>query len=140
MTDPTPTPQEVIAVAQSGNTGAVKTVTDIRIEQLEAKLTARFDAKLTARFDALEKENAELRKANAELYAYANSLAQQNSPQPAPAPAPTPSPTQSPVAAVAVPDPNAEAVKAEQEKSEQAMLDIALAKLGYKRDTDNSGM
>ena len=132
MTDPTPTPQEVIAVAQSGNTGAVKTVTDIRIEQLEAKLTARFDA--------LEKENAELRKANAELYAYANSLAQQNSPQPAPAPAPTPSPTQSPVAAVAVPDPNAEAVKAEQEKSEQAMLDIALAKLGYKRDTDNSGM
>ncbi len=132
MTDPTPTPQEVIAVAQSGNTGAVKTVTDIRIEQLEAKLTARFDA--------LEKENAELRKANAELYAYANSLAQQNSPQPAPAPAPTPSPAQSPVAAAAVPDPNAEAAKAEQEKSEQAMLDIALAKLGYKRDTDNSGM
>ena len=133
MTDPTPTPQEVIAVAQSGNTGAVKTVTDIRIEQLEAKLTARFDA--------LEKENAELRKANAELYAYANSLAQQqNSPQPAPAPAPTPSPAQSPVAAAAVPDPNAEAAKAEQERSEQAMLDIALAKLGYKRDTDNSGM
>ena len=132
MTDPTPTPQEVIAVAQSGNTGAVKTVTDIRIEQLEAKLTARFDA--------LEKENAELRKANAELYAYANSLAQQNSPQPAPAPAPTPSPAQSPVAAAAVPDPNAEAAKAEQERSEQAMLDIALAKLGYKREPDNSGM
>lgn len=131
MTEPTPTPAETIAVAQSGQTGMVKTVTDIRIEQLEAKLTARFDA--------LEKENAELRKANAELYAYANSLATKQS-QPAAAPAPAEPAQPAPVAAQPVPDPNAEQLKAQQAKDEQAMLDLALAKLGYKREPDNSGM
>ena len=136
MTEPTPTPAETIAVAQSGQTGMVKTVTDIRIEQLEAKLTARFDA--------LEKENAELRKANAELYAYANSLsaaaAQQSQPAQQPAAAEPVQASAGPIAAAAVPDPNAEQLKAQQAKDEQAMLDLALAKLGYKREPDNSGM
>lgn len=135
MTEPTPTPAETIAVAQSGQTGMVKTVTDIRIEQLEAKLTARFEQ--------LEKENAELRKANAELYAYANSLsaaAQQSQPAQQPAAAAPVQASAGPVAAAAVPDPNAEQLKAQQAKDEQAMLDLALAKLGYKREPDNSGM
>ena len=133
MTEPTPTAAETIAVAQSGQTGMVKTVTDIRIEQLEAKLNARFDA--------LEKENAELRKANAELYAYANSLsANQSQPAQQPAAAEPVQASAGPVAAAAVPDPNAEQLKAQQAKDEQAMLDLALAKLGYKREPDNSGM
>ena len=133
MTEPTPTAAETIAVAQSGQTGMVKTVTDIRIEQLEAKLTARFDA--------LEKENAELRKANAELYAYANSLsANQSQPAQQPAAAEPVQASAGPVAAAAVPDPNTEQLKAQQAKDEQAMLDLALAKLGYKREPDNSGM
>lgn len=133
MTEPTPTAAETIAVAQSGQTGMVKTVTDIRIEQLEAKLNARFDA--------LEKENAELRKANAELYAYANSLASnQSQPTQQPAAAEPVQASAGPVAAQAVPDPNAEQLKAQQAKDEQAMLDLALAKLGYKREPDNSGM
>lgn len=132
MTEPTPTAAETIAVAKSGQTGMVKTVTDIRIEQLEAKLNARFDQ--------LEKENAELRKANAELYAYANSLASNQSQPAQPTAAEPVQASAGPVAAAAVPDPNAEQMKAQQAKDEQAMLDLALAKLGYKREPDNSGM
>lgn len=120
MTETTPTPQEVVEVALSGNTGgAVKTLTDIRFEKLEA------------RFAALEKENAELRQANAELYAFANAKAQPAAVQPQPAPAPV---AAQPVAAQPVQDPAAQ-VQAKQDEAD--ILAQTLAALGYKKVSDD---
>ncbi len=117
MTENNPTPEEVVEVALSGNTGAVKTLTDIRFEKLEA------------RFAALEKENAELRAANTELYAFANAKAQ----APAPAAAqPVPAQPQ-PVAAQPVEDP---AVQAKAEQDDADILARTLAALGYKKVDD----
>lgn len=122
MTENNPTPEEVVEVALSGNTGAVKTLTDIRFEKLEA------------RFAALEKENAELRAANAELYAFANAKAQAPAPaaaQPVPA-QPQPAAAQ-PVAAQPVQDP---AVQAKAEQDDADILARTLAALGYKKVDD----
>lgn len=120
MTETTPTPQEVVEVALSGNTGgAVKTLTDIRFEKLEA------------RFAALEKENAELRQANAELYAFANAKAQPAAAQPQPAPAPV---AAQPVAAQPVQDP---AVQVQAKQDEADILAKTLAALGYKKVSDD---
>lgn len=55
-----PTSEEIVQVAQSGTTGAVKSLTDLRLEKVEAKI------------DELMKINAELRAANQELYSFAS--------------------------------------------------------------------
>ena len=113
-----PTPEEIVQVAQSGATGAVKSLTDLRLEKLEAKI------------DALEKINAELRAANQERYSFAS---QQAVPQAQPAPQP---------AAAAVPQ-AAQVVKPEidqaaEKAKEEANLQSVLAELGYRKAPSQS--
>ena len=122
MTDSNPSVSEVVEVALSGNSGgAVKTLTDLRFEKLEA------------RFEALEKENAELRKANAELYAFA----QQKAAAPAPAPAQAPASADHVVtAAEPVPTKAQADAVAEKQKNEAEILKDTLARLGYAKVDD----
>ena len=125
MTD-TPTPEQVAAAAVA-NAGqpVVKTVMDLKIEKLEA------------RFEALEKENAELRAANAELYAFA--AAQQKMQAQAPAQAPAAAQPAQPVGAQVV-----QTVPAETpDQKENRILKSAIEQLGYAKkepEADNSGM
>lgn len=130
MTETNPTPAEVIEVALSGSGGAVKTLTDIRLEKMEKQLAE------------LAQANIELRKANAELYAFVSTS---KAAEPAAAPAAEPEPSahntpitqdQQPVAAEVQQPP------AQPQKDEDAILREALTRLGYKKQetTDNSGL
>ena len=110
-----PTPEEIVQVAQSGNTGAVKSLTDLRLEKLEAKI------------DALEKINAELRAANQELYSFAS---QQSVPaQSAPAAEVRNSQVVPQAAQPVQPEVDQAALKAR----EEANLQSVLAELGYRK-------
>ena len=130
MTETNPTPAEVIEVALSGSGGAVKTLTDIRLEKMEKQLAE------------LAQANIELRKAKAELYAFVSTNSK--AAEPAAAPAAEPEPTahtpitqdQQPVAAEVQQPP------AQSQKDEDAILREALNRLGYKKQdtTDNSGL
>ena len=109
-----PTPEEIVQVAQSGNTGAVKSLTDLRLEKLEAKI------------NELEKINAELRAANQELYSFAS---QQSVPAQS-APEEVRNSQVVPQAAQPVqPQIDEAAVKAR----EEANLQSVLAELGYRK-------
>lgn len=112
-----PTPEEIVHVAQSGNTGAVKSLTDLRLEKLEAKISE------------LEKINAELRAANQELYSFAS---QQTVPQAQPAPQPAAAVPQA--AQVVQPEVDQAALKAK----EEANLQSVLAELGYRKAPSQS--
>ena len=115
-----PTPEEIIEVAKSGTeTGAVKSLTDIRLEKLEARLKQ------------LEAVNAELRAANAELYSFASQVSQ--IPQPAAAAEPAAAPQQT-AAQIVQPQIDEAAVKA----TEEANLNAVLAELGYRRTSQSS--
>ena len=110
-----PTPEEIVQVAQSGTTGTVKSLTDLRLEKLEAKI------------DALEKINAELRAANQELYSFAS---QQSVPQTQSAPEEVRNSHVIPQAAQPVqPQIDEAALKAK----EEANLQSVLAELGYRK-------
>ena len=110
-----PTPEEIVQVAQSGNTGAVKSLTDLRLEKLEAKISE------------LEKINAELRAANQELYSFAS---QQSVPaQSAPAAEIRNSQVVPQSAQVVQPEVDQAALKAK----EEANLQSVLAELGYRK-------
>ena len=127
MTETNPTPAEVIEVALSGSGGAVKTLTDIRLEKMEKQLAE------------LAQANIELRKANAELYAFVSTNSKAAEPAAAPAAEPQPTPItqdQQPVAAEVQQPP------AQSQKDEDAILREALNRLGYKKQdtTDNSGL
>lgn len=113
-----PTAEEITEIARSGNTGEVKSLTDLKLEKLERRLTE------------LEKVNAELRAANAELYSFA---AQVTQPAPAAEPQPPTAPVQ-PVAAVkvAAPQPDAEAQRARDE----ANLNSVLVEMGYLKSNE----
>lgn len=112
-----PTPEEIVQVAQSGNTGAVKSLTDLRLEKLEAKISE------------LEKINAELRAANQELYSFAS---QQSVPQAQSAPQPAAAVPQA--AQVVQPEIDQAALKAK----EEANLQSVLAELGYRKTPSQS--
>ena len=125
-----PTPEEIVQVAQSGNTGAVKSLTDLRLEKLEAKI------------NELEKINAELRAANQELYSFAS---QQSVPaQSAPAAEVRNSQVVPQAAQPVQPEVDQAALKAK----EEANLQSVLAELGYRKapisqssnDTTQDGM
>ena len=127
MTETNPTPEEVIEVALSGSGGAVKSLTDIRLEKMEKQLAE------------LAQMNIELRKANAELYAFVAS----NSKAEEPAPKAPESAQAAPVMQQEVPV--AAEVQApaqpKAQKDEDAILREALSRLGYKKqETDNSGL
>lgn len=127
MTETNPTPEEVIEVALSGSGGAVKTLTDIRLEKMEKQLTE------------LAQINLELRRANAELYAFVSSskaaepAAQTSEPEPVTA---SPPAQEIPVAA------EVQAPAKPSEPDEDVILREALSRLGYKKTTeqDNSGL
>lgn len=115
-----PTPEEIVQVAQSGNTGAVKSLTDLRLEKLEAKI------------GELEKINAELRAANQELYSFAS---QQAVPQAQSAPDSVRNSQVVPQAAQPVqPQIDEAALKAK----EEANLQSVLAELGYRKASSQS--
>ena len=115
-----PTPEEIVQVAQSGNTGAVKSLTDLRLEKLEAKI------------GELEKINAELRAANQELYSFAS---QQAVPQAQSAPDNVRNSQVVPQAAQPVqPQIDEAAIKAK----EEANLQSVLAELGYRKAPSQS--
>ena len=128
MTETNPTPEEVIEVALSGSGGAVKSLTDIRLEKMEKQLAE------------LAQMNIELRKANAELYAFVAS----NSKAEEPAPKTPESAQAAPVMQQEVPV--AAEVQApaqpKAQKDEDAILREALSRLGYKKQetTDDSGL
>ena len=113
-----PTTEEIVKVAQSGNTGEVKTLTDIKLEAFEKRLSE------------MEKINAELRAANAELYAYASTLSQ---PQTQAQPAAQPQAPAQPVAAAAVqPAQDQTAVEAARQREEEN-LNSVLETMGYRK-------
>ena len=117
----TPTAEEVAkAAVASAGTETVKTITDLRIEQLEAKLNARIDE--------LIKINDELRAANKELYAVASAA---TAAEPAKAAEPAPSNTVT-VSAEVVGQPTAAEIAAQQKAREDAILAGVMAEMGYK--------
>ncbi len=111
--------------------GAVKTLTDIRFEKLEARLAQ------------LEQTNAELRAANAELYAYASAAGTPSQSQPAQVQA---APASSFPAGVSAPAPVVDTAAAEAAKAEQdALIEAVKQRMHYtapKTPTagDDSGM
>ena len=113
-----PTAEDIIKVAQSGNTGEVKTLTDIKLEAFEKRLSE------------MEKINAELRAANAELYAYASSLSQ---PQAQAQPAAQPQTQAQPVAAAAVQPAQDQAALEAARLKEEENLNSVLATMGYRK-------
>ena len=115
-----PTTEEIIKVAQSGNTGEVKTLTDIKLEAFEKRLSE------------MEKINAELRAANAELYAYASSLSQPQV-QAQPAAQAQPAVQAQPVAAAAVQPAQDQAAAEAARLKEEENLNSVLATMGYRK-------
>ena len=113
----TPTAEEIAKIASSSaGSETVKTITDLRFEQLEAKLNARIDE--------LVKINEELRAANKELYAVASAATVKETPTTAAEPAP--------VSAAVVGQPDAAAIAAQQKAREDALLSGVMAEMGYK--------
>ena len=129
MTETNPTPAEVIEVALSGSGGAVKTLTDIRLEKMEKQLAE------------LAQANIELRKANAELYAFV-STSKAAEPAAAPAAEPEPSAHNTPITQDQPVAAEVQQPPAQPQKDEDAILREALTRLGYRKQetTDNSGL
>ena len=133
-----PTPEEIMQVAKSGNTGAVKTLSDIRYDQLAAKV-----AELEAAQAKIIKENAELRAANAELYSFAAQVSQPAASSAATAAPQVNSHVSQPVAAAPMaPAQDEAAIRAREEEQ----LQNVLVQMGYRKlsqsvnDTSNDGM
>lgn len=127
MTETNPTPAEVIEVALSGSGGAVKTITDIRLEKMEKQLAE------------LAQANIELRKANAELYAFV-STSKAAEPAAAPAAEPEPSAHNTPITQDQPVAAEVQQPPAQPQKDEDAILREALTRLGYKKQEDTSGL
>jgi len=115
----TPTAEEIAkaAVASAGSE-TVKTITDLRLEQLEAKLNARIDE--------LIKINDELRAANKELYAVASAAKAAE-----PATAAEPAPSNTTVSAAVVGQPTAAEIAAQQKARDDVLLAGVISEMGY---------
>lgn len=117
----TPTPEEIAkAAAASAGSETVKTVNDLRLEQLEAKWEARFAE--------IMKINEELRKANTELYAVASAATAKETP----ATAAVPAPQQTVASAAVVGQPSKEEIAAAQKAREDALLAGVMSEMGFK--------
>lgn len=117
----TPTAEEVAkAAAASAGSETVKTITDLRFEQLEAKLNARIDE--------LVKINDELRAANKELYAVASAATAAAEP----ATAAVPVPHENVAAAAVMGQPSKEEIAAAQKAREDALLAGVMSEMGFK--------
>ena len=116
----TPTAEEVAQAAKaSAGSETVKTITDLRFEQLEAKLNARIDE--------LIKINDELRAANKELYAVASAATAAE-----PATAAVPAPKENVAAAAVVGQPSAAEIAAAEKAREVALLAGVMSEMGFK--------
>ena len=116
----TPTAEEIAkASAASAGSETVKTITDLRFEQLETKLNARIDE--------LIKINEELRAANKELYAVASAATAAAEPAKAAEPAP-----QNMAAAAVVGQPDAATLAAQQKAREDALLAGVMTEMGFR--------
>ena len=122
----TPTAEEIAqaAVASAGSE-TVKTITDLRIEQLEAKWNARFDELL--------KINEELRAANKELYAVAAAAKAAE-----PATAAEPAPLNTTVSAAVVGQPTAAEIAAQQKARDDILLAGVVSEMGYRPKETNA--
>ena len=117
----TPTPEEIAKMATaSAGSETVKTITDLRFEQLEAKLNARIDE--------LMKINDELRAANKELYAVASAATAAEKP----ATAAEPAPHENLAAAAVTGQPSKEEIAAAQKAREDALLAGVMSEMGFK--------
>ena len=123
----TPTAEEVAQAAKaSAGSETVKTITDLRFEQLEAKLNARIDE--------LMRINEELRAANKELYAVASAATAAE-----PAKAAEPAPLNTTVSAAVVGQPTAAEIAAQQKAREDALLAGVISEMGYRpKETPNA--
>ena len=139
-----PTAEDIVRQAQSGNTGAVKTLTDLKLEEFNKRL-----ADLEAKNSELLKLNEELRASNAELYSFAAQVSRQTD-QPAAvqtvatgAVGTTLQPQAVTYAAQAQVTP-AEAAQMQQKAREDRQVNDVLVEMGYvkpKNDTTpNDGM
>lgn len=130
MSDPTAAETAEIMKSSAQIGGAVKTLSDVRFEKLEARLAQ------------LEQVNAELRAANAELYAYASAAGTSQS-QPAQVQG---APASNFPAGVSAPAPVVDTAAAEAAKAEQdALIEAVKQRMHYtapKTPTagDDSGM
>ena len=117
----TPTPEEIAKMA-AGAAGSdpkpVKTITDLRLEQMETKWEAKFNE--------IMRINEELRAANKELYAVASAATAAAKPATAVDPAP---PQQVAAAVVGQPDPAV--VAAEQKAKDDRLLAGVISEMGY---------
>ena len=115
----TPTPEEIAKMA-AGAAGSdpkpVKTITDLRLEQMEAKWEAKFNE--------IMRINEELRAANKELYAVASAA---TAAEPAKAAKPAPQPS----AAVPVGQPTAEQIAAANKERDDRLLAGVISEMGY---------
>ena len=116
----TPTPEEIAKMA-AGAAGSdpkpVKTITDLRLEQMEAKWEAKFNE--------IMRINEELRAANKELYAVASAATAAE-----PAKAADPAPPQQ-AAAVVVGQPTAEQIAAANKERDDRLLAGVISEMGY---------
>ena len=120
-----PTAEEMVEIAKSGNTGAVKTLTDIRFEKLEARLAA-----VEAERDSYKQTIEEFRNANAEMFAFISS---QSKPAAAPSVSASnlqPPQAQTPVSAQVMTDQNAAIA---QKQRDEANLAEVQRLMGYSK-------
>ena len=117
MSDPTPQETAEIMKSSAQIGGSVKTLSDIRFEKLEARLSQ------------LEQVNAELRAANAELYAYASAAGAPSQSQTAQV---QNAPASNFPAGVSAPAPVIDTSAAEAAKAEQdALIEAVKQKMHY---------
>ena len=131
-----PTAEEIVKQAQSGNTGTVKTLTDLKLEEFNKRL-----ADLETRNAELLRLNEELRASNAELYSFAAQVSRQAE-QPAVQTAPQAQPAAVYAAQVQV-SPEQQKAQAMQKAKEDKQVNDVLIEMGYARpnaDTPNDGM
>ena len=124
-----PTPEEIVETAKSGQTGMVKTLSDIRFEKIEKEL-----AEIRAERDEYKRTIEEFRSANSEMFAYISKI---NAPAAAES-SPTVSasiPAGAPVSAQVVKDDSAEIAAKQREENN---LDAVLVKMGYKKPASQS--
>ena len=127
-----PTPEEIVETAKSGQTGMVKTLSDIRFEKIEKEL-----AEIRAERDEYKRTIEEFRSANSEMFAYISKI---NAPAAAESSSSTVSasiPAGAPVSAQVVKDDSAE-IAAKQR--EEANLQAVLESMGYRKPISQSSI
>ena len=125
-----PTPEEIVETAKSGQTGMVKTLSDIRFEKIEKEL-----AEIRAERDEYKRTIEEFRSANSEMFAYISKINAPAAAESSPNTVSASIPAGAPVSAQVVKDDSAEIAA---KKREENNLDAVLVKMGYKKPASQS--